>query len=193
MRSRACGVFPFGRFIMTINNGRQVRHPVATASFRTISLLALATAAIAFAVGLRSAAGNAAREQITNLLGYEGRALLEHFLAGFGIPLGLVMSLYALAWVLEKGWDRVRKLDKRRKPTGSLDDYADVKTALIATAFISVLYIGLELRFEWLEATQSVYGGPPRGHFQWGQFGADIAGALTACYLLARFRRNRAT
>lgn len=178
---------------MTMIQGRQERHAVATASFRTISLLALASAAIALAVALRFASGNAAREQITSLLGYEGRALLEHFLAGFGIPLVGVMSFFVLAWALEKGRGRMRKLDKRRKPTGRLDDYADVKTALIATAFISVLYIGLELRFEWLEAMQSVYGGLPRGYFQWGQFGADIAGALTACYLLARFRRNRAT
>lgn len=179
---------------MSFIHGRQVRHPVATASFRkfhTISLFVVATAAISLAVALRAAQGNAVREQITSLLGYEGRAVLEHFLAGFGAPLALAMFVLWMLLFPNRGQGPLCKVAGLGTLVAKVVKPVDVRMALCMTVFFSVLYVGYALGYEWLEATQSVYGGLPRGYFQWGQFGADIAGAVTSCYLVTLFGKTR--
>jgi hypothetical protein len=157
---------------------------------KTLTYLGAAVVAAFLAIFLRFAEDNVAREWVTVALGYEWRAVVEHMLAGFAIPLGITLAIgsggywgdRALYSLLRPKWYSGNK---------AWDDYLSGIVVLLCTAFIAVIYISLEYRFELLQATVSVYGGLPRNYFQWGQFlFGDVFGALlavAAVYRLASF------
>lgn len=147
-------------------------------------------AALTVAVFLRFAKDNMAREWITVVLGYEWRAVLEHLLAGFAIPLGLTFAVACGGY-----WgDRALYALFRPRSYSSmdrLDDYLSGIVVFLCTAFVAVIYVVLEYRFELTQETLTVYGAPPRNYFQWRQFVlGDVLGALLsvlAAYQYAKF------
>lgn len=151
-------------------------------------------AALCLAVFLRFANDNVAREWLTVVLGYEWRAVLEHMLAGFAIPLGLTFAIAcggywgdrALYAVYRPRWYSNRE---------RLDDYLSGIVVFLCTAFVAFIYVVLEYRFELSQETLTVYGAPPRNYFQWRQFLlGDVLGALLsvlAAYRYARFKSWR--
>jgi len=119
------------------------------------------------------------REGITLRIGAEGRALLEHILAGLGVPLCLHGFL-----LLAGG-------NAARAPAASWHTLPGAKALLALAvglwryAFLvwPAVYLVLSVRYELGQAWESVNGGQARGYVQYSQlladaFGVAIAGVL---------------
>jgi len=157
---------------------------------KTKNYLGAAIIAVLLAVFLRFAKDNVVREWVTVALGYEWRAVLEHLLAGFGIPLGITLAIGSGGYWGDRAlYSLVRP--KWYSGQESWDEYLSGIVVLLCTAFLAAIYVGLEYRFELLQETVSINGGLPRNYFQWEQFlYGDVLGALlavAAAYRLASF------
>lgn len=160
---------------------------------RHASLILFAIICISVALFLRLARGYAIREAITSWLGFDWRAVVEHFFAGVGIPLAFAVS-FVSAWLILE-WLRylvVRRFAARpiwlsRHPHEVVPESAE---AYIAAA-LGVAYVIGSFLFEEYQAHCSVYGNPARGYFQGWQFGADAAGACLAFTLAFLYGRRR--
>ena len=133
------------------------------------------------------------REALTSLLGFEWRAVVEHFFASVGIPLvsaiAFVVMWLGLEWgrygIANKfGW-RVRWLSRHPH------DVVPESAAAIVAAALGLAYIAASLLFELYQAECSVYGTPARGYLQGWQFFADAAGACLSFAFAAIYGRRR--
>lgn len=140
---------------------------------------------IAAALFLRIGRGNWLREEATRLLGYESRAVVEHLLAAIGIP--LVAGVANFCFILAACWAsyRICKLmGWTWKPLAK--HYSKVvvfQDLSLYVACYSTAYVLIGGWWEWSQAYSGVYGHDLRGYVQWGQFSADICGALIACFI----------
>lgn len=129
------------------------------------------------ALYLRAAKGSVVREWVTSLLGYEWRAIVEHALAGLGLPLMLSLLLFGV----------FRNLGKHP----SSDRAQQIMLLCIFVLFAAGYAVGSYL-FEQGQAFSGVYGGAPRGYFQYGQWYADIMGLILAAgYVLLEIADHR--
>lgn len=149
---------------------------------RASTAILLCVGFVATAVFLRFGHGNIVREAITHALGFDTRAIVEHLLAGAGIPLLLAWLKLGVWYWLEVCWQwiRSRVLSLEQKEVSSWMTLAGQWGLPFVTAVFGVAYIGGSYLYELGEAQVSVYGGPPRGYFQVPQFRADIASAAVS-------------
>lgn len=162
---------------------------------RTAFIFIASLLTIVTALWLRLAKGDPLRENVTKILGYENRALVEHLLAAVAIPLMLSLIFFIVWWILEKFLEFLRlefvghRLTRRRTAVLPLDKLADPQIVFFETVFLAFVYCIAAFWFEWQQAAESVYGGPARGWFQYKQFAADFLGAVLAAlasWLMAR-------
>jgi hypothetical protein len=137
--------------------------------------LGLSLLTVSVAAYLHLGSGSALREWTTWLLGHDGRAVAEHALAGFGLPLALALLMF----------DALR----RAELSFSSGRAQHIMLLCLHGAF-ALAYCAGSYSFEYEQAYLSVYGGAPRGYFQYGQLAADIIGALGGLALLAVRQRT---
>lgn len=161
---------------------------------KTKNYLGAAVVAALLAVFLRFAKDNLAREWVTVALGYEWRAVLEHMLVGFAIPLVITLAIGSGGYWGDRALYSLLR-PKWYSEMGTWDEYMGGILVLICTTFVAVIYVCIEYRFELFQKEVMVYDGPPRNYFQWRQFViGDILGALlavAAAYRLANFNSWR--
>lgn len=154
---------------------------------RPLLSLVFALVSIGAAGFLRGCKGNAVRESITQLLGYEQRAAIEHLFAGVGIPLAvgiLVLAMmYFSGWLSYKGcqWLKWTWPPLAKHPSG----VATLRDLSRVVAVWSIVYVLAAALWEWNQASIGVYGSAPRGYVQWNQLCFDFVGAGFA-FLVAR-------
>lgn len=154
--------------------------------------LALSVACINSAVFLRGCKDNLLRKRVTNTLGYEWRAAVEHLLSAIGIPLTVGVAflgfLLASCWVSHVICKRVgwtwKPIAKHPREITSFEHLA------IQVSIWSSGYVLAATTWEWSQAYIGVYGGAPRGYMQWEQLGFDLCGAFIAFYM-ARWAAKR--
>ncbi len=122
----------------------------------------IAILSCALALYFRVAEGSVVRELITSMLGPELRAIIEHLLSGFGVPLILAF----LILIATKGREQ-RSSDE------------EILMGVVFVIF-ALAYVGGSYGHEMSQAVESVYGGAPRGYFQYAQWFADIIGVCLA-------------
>jgi hypothetical protein len=150
-------------------------------SQHTLSVLALgsiAVGAIGSALFLRYGHGPS-RQAITWLLGYEGRAALEHLLVAIGMPLAAGLMFFGYWVVLHRATRLLGKWVSRllQEPVPPLS------TLPIVTAAFSTVYLLSQLVWEYGQKTHDVYGAAARGYIQPEQLVADLVGAIVAVLL----------
>lgn len=167
-----------------------MNHP---SPLKRVHIATLACAAcIASAVFLRVGKGNWLREGITDILGFEWRAVLEHLLAAIGVPvvtavpclgltLGLSWAAHALCRRVGWTWEPLAKHP---------DKVASWKDLALLVGISTSLYILAGVFWEWRQAFVGVYGQGHRGYIQWSQLACDFSGALIsfsiACWVSKR-------
>ena len=149
---------------------------------RSLIATGASLSSIGLALFLRYLPGNPHREGITSLLGYEWRAVLEHLLSAFGIPLtvglfGVYLTM-AMCWVshaickrLGWTWEPIAKHP---------NEVVTLENLPFLVSIVSCVYFIAAVLWERSQAFESVYGGPPRGDMQWTQLGIDILGTALA-------------
>lgn len=146
------------------------------------------------ALWLRLAQGDPLREHVSRILGYENRAVVEHFLAAMGTPIFLALIVYIGCWLLDKFLEFLRlefvrfRIKHRRKPVLPLDEVADPKRVFFAIMISSLGYCIASFVAEWMQADERVNCGS-FGCFQYHQYAADFLGAVLAtlgAYVIAR-------
>jgi hypothetical protein len=131
------------------------------------------------------------RNAITQFIGADRRALLEHFLAALAVPLGLHSFLLCAADGRPGRTAPWRNPMPGRWPGPSRLACAAAAASKYAPFIWAGVYLMLCIRFEMDQATVSVYGGAPRVHVQYGQLMADAAGAVLAAALAWRTTAGR--
>jgi hypothetical protein len=117
------------------------------------------------------------REAATACLGADGRAVLEHALAGFGVPALLSMMLLPETFGMRPA-QRSLQSRRRARVIARLDL---VLRCLVPV--VCVVYLALSAHYEFGQAYISVNGGAARGYLQFGQLAGDAAGAWMTALL----------
>jgi hypothetical protein len=181
-------------------------YPIKFAMTRHVwILLGAATLAITAALWLRFS-HTPFHHALTQVIGPDDRAALEHMLCALGLPMFLhMMLLVRLPAVVEATFKRVVRRAmmwsvsawKQRAETvlaarcivlrgrychASWTDLRTLSNVLAhhCGAIISTTYFACAVAWESYQAYVSVYGGPPRGYLQYDQLLADAVGASYA-------------
>jgi hypothetical protein len=140
--------------------------------------------AIRVALFLRTPKVSVLRDELTNAIGYEARATVEHFLAAYGLVILTVLFLCIWYHVTMRDGPKVSRLGR---PVNRLQPsfarwYRWVFTREVLVALvIAAMYLGCTVG--WWEVKQAYFGWdnhPARGVLQYGQIAADLLGAILA-------------
>lgn len=149
---------------------------------RVLSLAAMGAGCIVLAFLLRHHP-SAVRDAMTLALGAEGRALVEHLLAAFGLLLHMLLVAPAPCW-LDRAWARLCR-------TRAAPGRGAGRLARHAGLVVSAVYLCGSVVHELGQAWVSVYGAPAREFVQYGQLLADAAGAWLAVRIARGGARRR--
>ncbi|MCP3656752.1 hypothetical protein ACIPLR_24830 [Herbaspirillum huttiense] len=149
-----------------------------------LSHLFLGMFAIRVALFLRTPKVSALRDELTNAIGYEARATVEHFLAAYGFVILAVLFLCIWYHLTMRGGPKISKYGRpvNRFQPGFARWYRcafthEVHVALVIAAMYLCCTVG------WWEVKQAYFGWdnhPARGELQYEQIAADLLGAILA-------------
>lgn len=156
-------------------------HPTLSAA-KAMAVLTIALTSIGIAVFLRACKGNYMREAITQMLGYEQRAAIEHLLAGVGVPLSVGVPCLAVTFVLcLMSYWVCKQVQLTWPPLAKHpSEVVTLKDLPLIVGIWSIVYALAAVIWEWNQAYIGVYGGNPRGYVQWDQLCSDLGGAFIA-------------
>lgn len=183
---------------------------------RRLTLFGTGAVAIIAALWLRHA-HTVHHHIVTQALGPNCRALLEHAFSSLGLLSIMHMLLFvptssptestffhvgrtsamsrAMSWFIPGFVQSAARILVRSKwcrlsrtalflVSGQCDRYC--------SEILSMSYLACALVWEYRQAFVSVYGGPPRGYFQYDQFIADTVGVVVAAFIVRRFATHNA-
>jgi hypothetical protein len=165
---------------------------VPTALSRPTIGLLLGGAAIGMACLLRMSQSHPVLARISRDLDHDMRAVIEHFLAGIGVPLTIGLLYIAVTRVCAQllyraaipqawPWSPLKKLQRKG---------VTFRDSALIVGWMAAAYAVVAFQWEWNQAYVDVYGAGPRGYIQWGQFAADLCGGTFALLLARRIAAN---
>jgi len=145
----------------------------------------VAVAALLFAVFLRGAEGQPFREVLTQFLGYEVRATLEHLASAIACPILIALPFWPFTGTTDSYSNAHPSSAGFRDAARAWFDHGQHLVALGAVGYLACCFV-----WEWTQAYVGTLEMAPRGFLQWEQVAADIFGAVVGVMLVRRFCRN---